>query len=178
MVNLPQNIVDFASTTLCFFFFGYALAFGTNDHDHNQFVGTNLFFLHKFDGREKGADLPHVFFILTFATAAGTIMSGAMAERTKLLPYVVRDWFSRWVYTASPPAIGSLNVVAAVTVVVAVAQIANNLSYDEVLIIALCYALALCRTSPSRGAPSLSYLRRLRRRCRLSGGCKRRCCPR
>ena len=83
--------MDFSSTTLFFFMFGYALAFGTDDHDQNKFVGTNLFFLHNFSGREEGADLTHVFFILTFATAAGTIMSGAMAERTKLLPYVVSD---------------------------------------------------------------------------------------
>merc|ERR1719183_979681 len=86
---LLKNIVDFSATTLCFFMFGYALAFGSNDEDQNHFVGTNLFFLHSFSGRAGGADLSHVFFQLTFATAAGTIMSGAMAERTKLLPYVV-----------------------------------------------------------------------------------------
>ena len=73
-----------------FFAFGYALAFGHNDDDPDEFMGTNLFFLHKFEGREKGVDKAHFFFFLTFCSAAGTIMSGSMAERTKLVPYVVK----------------------------------------------------------------------------------------
>ena len=68
---------------LAFWFCGYALAFGESWH---HFLGTTKFFLVDVSGK----DYAHFIFQLPFAATATTIVSGSMAERTRLNSYLVR----------------------------------------------------------------------------------------
>ena len=71
---------------IAYWLFGYAFAFGA---DGNSFIGYKYFAL---------ADLPadkysHWFFHYVFAATAATIVSGAMAERTKFKAYLAYSVF-------------------------------------------------------------------------------------
>lgn len=81
---LMKNFSDFLIATLAFFAVGYALMFG----DGTPFVGTSQFFL---EGASRD-DIPVLAFFLfqlVFAGTAATILSGAMAERTKYGTYLI-----------------------------------------------------------------------------------------
>ena len=80
---LMKNFSDFLIASLAFFAVGYAFMFGAGD----AFIGKTGFFLMNVT-RE---DLPlFAFFLfqLVFAGTAATILSGAMAERTKYSTYL------------------------------------------------------------------------------------------
>ena len=80
---LMKNLMDFSVGTIAFFFVGFGLMFGTT----NGFCGTTLFAL---GGVEPGMDWNWTFLIFqtVFAATAATIVSGAMAERTKFIGYL------------------------------------------------------------------------------------------
>lgn len=81
---LMKNFSDFLIASLAFFAVGYGLMFG----DGTPFVGMNQFFL---EGAVR-EDLPVMAFFLfqlVFAGTAATILSGAMAERTKYGTYLL-----------------------------------------------------------------------------------------
>ena len=81
---MMKNMMDFMAGVLAFFCAGYAFAFGSG----NDFLGWHGFFLG--DGAASYGDLNvYVFFVfqLAFAATAATIVSGAMAERTKFKAY-------------------------------------------------------------------------------------------
>ena len=114
---MMKNLMDFMAGTLAFFAVGYAFAFGSG----NGFIGWKGFFLG--DGAATYGDLnPMVFFIfqLAFAATAATIVSGAMAERTKFKSYFAYSlvitafiypvvihwlWGGGWLSTLSTPMI-------------------------------------------------------------------------
>ena len=77
---LMKNLMDFSVGTIAFFFVGFGLMFGKT----NGFCGTTLFAL---GGVEPGMDWNWTFLIFqtVFAATAATIVSGAMAERTKFV---------------------------------------------------------------------------------------------
>lgn len=79
-----KNIVDFSIGALVFFAFGYALMFGIG----NDWIGYHNFFLG--DAAEVGTLSPATFFLFqtAFAATAATIVSGAMAGRTKFKAYI------------------------------------------------------------------------------------------
>ncbi|MBN1975684.1 MAG: ammonium transporter [Sedimentisphaerales bacterium] len=81
---LMKNLMDFAIGSIAFFVIGFGLMFGTS----NGLFGTNLFGL---SGVEPGADWNWTFLIFqtVFAATSATIVSGAMAERTKFISYLV-----------------------------------------------------------------------------------------
>lgn len=85
---MMKNVMDFSVGVLSFFIIGYALAFGL---DGNGLFGWGGFFLGT--GAEGGAgDLPIPIFFLfqaAFAGTAATIVSGAIAERTKFAAYLI-----------------------------------------------------------------------------------------
>ncbi|MDY5679786.1 MAG: ammonium transporter [Candidatus Methanomethylophilaceae archaeon] len=76
-----KNTLDFVFATIVYVAIGYSLAYGT---DLAGIIGSPTFFLSGFEG-----DLVTVLFQLVFAGATATIVSGAMAERTKFSSYMV-----------------------------------------------------------------------------------------
>ncbi|WP_350335719.1 ammonium transporter [Coralliovum pocilloporae] len=77
---LVKILVDFAISTVAYFFVGYLIAYGTT-----FFV--NAATLSGGEGFElKGLSLVKFFFLTTFAAAIPAIISGGIAERMKFLP--------------------------------------------------------------------------------------------
>lgn len=81
---LMKNLMDFSVGSIAFFLVGFGLMFGVS----NGLFGTNMFGL---SGTEPGADWNWTFLIFqtVFAATAATIVSGAMAERTKFMSYLI-----------------------------------------------------------------------------------------
>ncbi|MDJ0664864.1 MAG: ammonium transporter [Acidimicrobiia bacterium] len=86
---MMKNLMDFSAGVLAFAFTGFAIAFGSG----NDFFGTEGWFLnanHFSEGYFGTLSLPTFFiFQVAFAATAATIVSGAMAERTKFKSYFV-----------------------------------------------------------------------------------------
>ena len=80
---LMKNLMDFSVGTIAFFLVGFGLMFGKS----NGLFGTTLFAL---SGTEPGMHWNWTFLIFqtVFAATAATIVSGAMAERTKFVGYL------------------------------------------------------------------------------------------
>lgn len=85
---MMKNFLDFAAGTPMFFLFGFALMFGT---DLGGFLGTSGFALSGSTGLAADGQwtLTYWFFQSVFAATAATIVSGAMAERTKFGTYIL-----------------------------------------------------------------------------------------
>jgi Amt family ammonium transporter len=87
---LMKNLMDFSFGTITYYMVGFALMFGAG----NFFMGTSGFFLHDTGttfGSLEWSTVPleaKYFFQLVFAATAATIVSGAMAERTKFVAYL------------------------------------------------------------------------------------------
>jgi Amt family ammonium transporter len=74
---LMKILVDFAVSTIAYFFIGYAIAYGTT-----FFTGAESL------AQKSGYELTRFFFLLTFAAAIPAIVSGGIAERAKFHPQV------------------------------------------------------------------------------------------
>ena len=72
---LVKIMVDFAVSTIAYFFIGYGIAYGVN-----FFSGAETL------AQKNGYDLVKFFFLLTFAAAIPAIVSGGIAERAKFNP--------------------------------------------------------------------------------------------
>jgi len=72
---LVKIMVDFAMSTLAYFFIGYSIAYGVN-----FFSGAETL------AQKSGYELVKFFFLLTFAAAIPAIVSGGIAERAKFYP--------------------------------------------------------------------------------------------
>jgi len=70
---LVKILVDFALSTLIYFFIGYSIAYGINF----------LIPAKELLADKQGYELVHFFFLLTFAAAIPAIISGGIAERAK-----------------------------------------------------------------------------------------------
>ena len=86
---LMKNLMDFSVGTVAFFLVGFGLMFGAKT---SGFCGGTLFGL---SGVTDGAGWEWTFLIFqtVFAATAATIVSGAMAERTKFSGYLVYSLF-------------------------------------------------------------------------------------
>ena len=72
---LVKILCDFAISTLAYFMFGYALAYG----QHFYAPAAEL-------SQHSGFELTKFFFLLTFAAAVPAIVSGGIAERARFYP--------------------------------------------------------------------------------------------
>ncbi len=95
---IMKNLMDFAVGTVAFFVVGFGLMFG----ESNGFFGTTLFGL----GDTGGNSWLYTFLLFqtVFAAAAATIVSGAMAERTRFVSYLL---FSAAITAVIYPVFGS-----------------------------------------------------------------------
>jgi len=80
---LLKNILDACAGSLGFWVVGYAFAYG-EANGGNPFIGDSGFLLLGF----SGADHASWLFQFAFAATAATIVSGAVAERTKMAAYL------------------------------------------------------------------------------------------
>lgn len=74
---LVKIIVDFAVSTIAYFFIGYAIAYGVGFFDSAEALS-----------QKNGYELVKFFFLLTFAAAIPAIISGGIAERARFYPQV------------------------------------------------------------------------------------------
>ncbi len=86
---IMKNLMDFSLGALLFFFVGYGLMFGDSA---GGFIGTNGFLLSIIDPSNT-QNFAVWIFQAVFAATAATIVSGAMAERTKFKSYLVYTVF-------------------------------------------------------------------------------------
>ena len=86
---LMKNLFDFSFGSIAFWAVGFGLMFGTSA---GGFIGTDGFFLT--DAANTGPWL-YAFWLFqcVFAATAATIVSGAMAERTKFTSYLITSAF-------------------------------------------------------------------------------------
>jgi ammonium transporter, Amt family len=75
---LVKILVDFAVSTIAYFFVGFSVAYGVN-----FFSGAETLML------QNGYELTRFFFLLTFAAAIPAIISGGVAERAKFNPMLL-----------------------------------------------------------------------------------------
>jgi len=82
---LMKNMMDFSVGALAFWAVGFGLMFGTT----NGFFGTTDFFFSGAAGDGAAWNYAFWMFQVVFAATAATIISGAVAERTKFSAYIV-----------------------------------------------------------------------------------------
>jgi Amt family ammonium transporter len=85
---LMKNLMDFSIGSIAYWAVGFALMFGS---DRGGFLGTSGFFLAGGDPSTAEGLWQFAFwmFQVVFAATAATIVSGAMAERTKFVAYLI-----------------------------------------------------------------------------------------
>ena len=85
---IMKNLMDFCIGTVVFVLLGFSLMM-SEDYLFG-FIGVpNLNIITDFDGFLKSGNAPSFVFNLVFCATAATIVSGAMAERTKFLSYCI-----------------------------------------------------------------------------------------
>ncbi len=87
---MMKNLMDFSMGSLAFWAIGFGLMFGASK---TGWFGTSGFFLSDFSPDGDPWVLAFWMFQVVFAATAATIVSGAMAERTKFIGYLVYSVF-------------------------------------------------------------------------------------
>ena len=75
---LVKILMDFAVSTIAYFFIGYTIAYGTQFFTSAESLAA-----------KSGFELVRFFFLLTFAAAVPAIISGGIAERAKFEPQLI-----------------------------------------------------------------------------------------
>ena len=84
---IMKNLLDFSVGSITFWMFGFGLMFGVTT---TGWYGTTDFFVDGLvDGENSNWEFTFLIFQTVFAATAATIVSGAMAERTKFTSYLV-----------------------------------------------------------------------------------------
>ncbi|MEM8600793.1 MAG: ammonium transporter [Bacteroidota bacterium] len=83
---IMKNVMDVGAGSLVFFAVGFAFMFGTSA---GGWLGTDGFFLKGIEGQDQTWIYTFFFFQAVFAATAATIVSGAVAERTKFTAYLM-----------------------------------------------------------------------------------------
>ena len=97
---LMKNLMDFSVGSLVYWAIGFGLMFGTT----NGLFGTDGFFFSDFAKDGDQWTFAFWMFQVVFAATAATIVSGAMAERTKFIAYLI---YSAVISTIIYPIFGS-----------------------------------------------------------------------
>ncbi|XP_022103038.1 putative ammonium transporter 2 isoform X2 [Acanthaster planci] len=98
---MVKNAVDVLFGGISYWMFGYGLSFdkiGSDFKSNHPFVAVGEFFVDETNPDRVGSVFSHFFFHASFATTATTIVSGAMAERTKLEAYILFSFLNTLVY--------------------------------------------------------------------------------
>jgi len=82
---IMKNLMDFSIGSIAFWAIGFGLMFGATS---TGWFGTSGFFLSDFTGEGTEWILAFWMFQVVFCATAATIVSGAMAERTKFVGYL------------------------------------------------------------------------------------------
>lgn len=87
-VNITmKNVIDFCFGAIAYWALGWGLMYGS---DAGGFIGSDQFFFSPMTLNEETGDFyKRWFFQVVFAATASTIVSGAMAERTKFVSYLI-----------------------------------------------------------------------------------------
>lgn len=84
---IMKNLLDFAVGSIAFWFVGFGLMFGVST---TGWFGTSDFMVDGLvDGANSNNEFTFLIFQTVFAATAATIVSGAMAERTRFTSYLV-----------------------------------------------------------------------------------------
>jgi Amt family ammonium transporter len=86
---IMKNVMDFSVGAIAFWAVGFGLMFGTT----NGLFGTTDFFFSGATGDGAAWNYAFWMFQVVFAATAATIISGAVAERTKFSAYLVYSFF-------------------------------------------------------------------------------------
>ncbi len=89
---IMKNLLDFCVGSIAFFVLGFGLMFG---NDVGGFIGSSQFFLSGTSPATAAGLWNYAFWLFqcVFAATAATIVSGAMAERTKFSAYLIYSAF-------------------------------------------------------------------------------------
>jgi ammonium transporter, Amt family len=87
---LMKNLMDFSIGALIYWLIGYSIMYG--DSIFGGLIGKPYLFFNS-DGIGDYADKTDILFQTVFAATAATIVSGAMAERTKFHAYLIFSFF-------------------------------------------------------------------------------------
>jgi len=87
---LMKNLMDFSIGSIIFFLLGFGLMFGVAS---KGLLGHSLFALAGIDPASNDWTFTFLIFQTVFAATAATIVSGAMAERTKFTGYLIYSAF-------------------------------------------------------------------------------------
>ncbi len=87
---MMKNLMDFSIGSIAFWAIGFGLMFGASS---TGWFGTSGFFLSDFTPDGDQWVLAFWMFQVVFAATAATIVSGAMAERTKFTGYIIYSIF-------------------------------------------------------------------------------------
>jgi len=87
---MMKNLMDFSMGSLAYWAIGFGLMFGVSK---SGWIGTTGFFLSDFTPDGDPWVLAFWMFQVVFAATAATIVSGAMAERTKFSGYLIYSIF-------------------------------------------------------------------------------------
>jgi len=84
---IMKNFVTVSIGVLCYYFVGYGIMYGS---DLGGILGTDMFMLINKPAEIAGISFEVFFFFQAiFAATCATIVSGAMAERTKFISYII-----------------------------------------------------------------------------------------
>jgi ammonium transporter, Amt family len=97
---LMKNMMDFSVGAIAFWSVGFGLMFGVS----NGFFGTSGFFFSDFGSEQDPWTFAFWMFQVVFCATAATIISGAVAERTKFSAYLI---YSAFVSALIYPVFGS-----------------------------------------------------------------------
>src|SRR3989339_968296 len=86
-----RNLVEFLVSSLAFYVVGFGLMFGAS---HMGWIGTNHFFACGVATHTGSLSDTFFFYQLVFAATASTILSGAIAERSSIIPNIIGPAFT------------------------------------------------------------------------------------